>query len=168
LLSLVLALGVLAFLVGLVFVWAPSAGAPVWVPYLPAIDACCNAASALCAGAGFLAIRSGRRTLHRALMLSALAGSAVFLAGYVLYHHFHGETRFLGQGLLRPAYFTLLVSHVVCSALLLPPLLTTVGFAGLGYFERHRRVARWTLPLWLFVSVSGVAVYLFLRLSGSY
>jgi putative membrane protein len=157
-----------AFLVWLVYAAAPATGAPDWVGKLPACDALCNAASALFASAGLAAILHGRRALHRALMLTALAWSAVFLAGYVLFHHFHGETRFQGLGWIRPVYFALLISHVGLSVLVLPLLLATLGFAGLGFFERHKRLARWTFPLWIYVSVSGVAVFFFLKLSGSY
>lgn len=143
----------------------PGVKGPDWVGALPACDAFCNAASACCAGLGFWAIRRGRRELHRLFMLTALAWSACFLAGYVVFHHFRGETRFLGQGAERVFYLCLLASHVGLSFFVLPLLLVTVAFAGLGVFERHRRLARWTLPLWLYVSVSGVAVYFFLRSS---
>src|SRR5665213_561684 len=96
-------------------------------------------------------------------MLTALAWSALFLAGYVVFHHFHGETHFLGSGSIRVLYLCLLASHVLLSFVVLPLLMVTVTFAGLGIFEKHRRLARWTLPLWLYVSVTGVLVYLFLR-----
>jgi putative membrane protein len=160
-----LALAALTFLVWLVYFAVPAAGAPAWADYLPASDAVFNSGAAACALAGFWAIRRRRRSLHQALMLVALGCSAGFLAGYVLYHHFHGETHFKGSGALRTAYLCLLASHVALSAVVLPLLLGTVAFAGLGVFERHRRLARWTLPLWLYVSVSGVAVYFFLRSS---
>ncbi|HTB22459.1 MAG TPA: DUF420 domain-containing protein [bacterium] len=156
------ALGFLCWLLGIA---VPAGAGPAWVAFLPAGDAFCNAASALCALAGFLAIRRGWRGTHRALMLTALAWSAAFLAGYVVFHHFRGETRFIGTGPLRIFYLCLLASHVLLSFLVLPLLFATVALAGLGIFERHRRLARWTLPLWLYVSVTGVAVYLFLRSS---
>ena len=159
------AVAALAFLVWLVYFAVPADKAPPWTAALPACDALFNAVSALCAVAGFAAIRRGRRRWHRFFMLCALAGSASFLAGYVVFHHFHGETRFVGTGWIRPVYLALLASHVVLSALVLPLLLATVAFAGLGVFERHQRLARWTLPLWLYVSVTGVLVYLFLRAS---
>jgi putative membrane protein len=155
----------LAFLIWLVYVATPAQGAPAWADRLPESNAFCNLASAVCALAGFWAIRRGRRGLHRTLMLTALAWSAAFLAGYVLFHHFHGETHFKGSGWIRTVYLCLLASHVLLSALVLPLLLATVAFAGLGIFERHRALARWTLPLWLYVSVTGVLVFLFLRAS---
>jgi putative membrane protein len=166
--ALLLAVAALAFLIWLIFVAFPARGAPDWVSLLPLGDAMCNAASAVCAVAGFVSIRSGKRAWHRGLMVAALSCSAAFLAGYVVYHHFHGETRFVGPGWIRPIYWILLASHVLLSTLVLPLLLATVGLAGFGFFERHKRLARWTLPLWLYVSVSGVAVYVFLEISGSY
>ena len=98
-------------------------------------------------------------------MLTALLWSALFLLGYCVFHHYRGEVRFAGQGVERTLYLCLLASHVALSFFVLPFLLVTVAFAGLGIFERHRRLARWTLPLWLYVSVSGVFVWLFLRSS---
>jgi putative membrane protein len=155
----------LIFLVWLLFIAVPAGRGPAWVALLPASDAFCNAASALCAIAGFVAIRRGRRRGHRALMLAALAWSAVFLAGYVVFHHFRGDTHFAGVGWIRALYLGLLISHVVLSFVVLPLLLATVALAGLDVFEKHRRLARWTLPLWLYVSATGVVVYFFLRSS---
>ena len=153
----------LAFLVWLIYFAGGEAQTPDWARALPPLNAALNGASALCAMAGFLAIRASRWRLHRALMLSALAFSALFLASYICYHHFHGDTRFLGQGWIRPAYFFILVSHIVLSAVVLPLLLTVVWFAGIGVFARHRALARWVLPLWLYVSITGVLVYFLLR-----
>jgi putative membrane protein len=160
-----LAAGALAFLLWLLFIAVPAGRGPAWVAMLPASDAFCNAASALCAVAGFVAIRRGRRRGHRALMLTALFWSAAFLAGYVVFHHFRGDTHFTGVGWIRAFYLGLLISHVLLSFVVLPLLLATVALAGLGIFEKHRRLARWTLPLWLYVSVTGVAVYFFLKSS---
>lgn len=159
------ALGVAAFagVAWLLLSTHPSGPLPAWVGFLPAFDAACNGASALCALLGFWAVRRGRKEGHKRLMLAALAWSALFLAGYLVCHYFRGETRFGGNGGLRVFYLCLLASHVGLSFFVLPLLLVTVSFAGLGFFERHRRLARWTLPLWLYVSLSGVAVYFFLR-----
>jgi putative membrane protein len=153
----------LAFLVWLIYVAGGEVQTPVWAKALPPLNAALNGASALCALAGFLAIRGGRRRLHQGLMISALSLSALFLVSYICYHHFHGETHFLGQGWVRPLYFFILITHVTLSALVLPLLLTVVWFAGLGAFSRHRALARWVLPLWLYVSVTGVLVYGMLR-----
>jgi putative membrane protein len=153
----------LAFLVWLIYFAGGTAQTPAWAQALPPLNAALNGASALCALGGFMAIRGGRRRLHRGLMLWALVFSALFLVSYVSYHHFHGETRFGGQGWIRPVYFFVLITHVGLSALVLPLLLTVVWFAGIEAFARHRTLARWVLPLWLYVSVTGVLVYGMLR-----
>ncbi|HXB97181.1 MAG TPA: DUF420 domain-containing protein [bacterium] len=153
----------LAFLVWLIYFAGGQAPAPAWATALPPLNAALNGSSAACALAGYLAIRSGRRRLHRGLMLSALLFSALFLVSYVCYHHFHGETHFGGQGWIRPVYFFILITHVALSALVLPLLLTVVWFAGIEAFARHKALARWVFPLWLYVGVTGVLVYLLLR-----
>jgi len=109
---------------------------------------------------GYYFILSKRRGPHRACMGGALALSTVFMVSYLTYHAAVGYMPFAGQGMIRPLYFTLLASHVILAAVIVPLVLVTVFFALRGNFLRHPRVARWTLPLWLYVSVSGVAVYL--------
>ena len=131
---------------------------------LPHVSAGLNVLITLLLLAGFAAIRSGRRELHMKLMLSAVGVAGFFLAGYIVYHHFHGDTRFGGQGLIRPVYFFILISHIVGSIVVLPLVLTTLLFAGTKRFERHRKLARITFPVWLYVSVTGVAVFFFLKL----
>jgi len=101
------------------------------------------------------------------LMLSAVGVAGVFLASYIVYHHFHGDTRFGGQGLIRPVYFFILITHITGSIVALPLVLTTLFFAGTKRFERHRKLARVTFPVWLYVSVTGVAVFFFLKLWGA-
>lgn len=159
--------GVSALALGLLF-WlvygaAPGAPAPAWARRLPHVNAGLNSLSTVLMVLGVLSVRAGHKERHRAFMLAALACSALFLASYLTYHHFQGDTRFPGQGWVRPLYFFILVTHIALSAVVLPLLLTVVWFAGLGAFERHKRLARWVFPLWLYVSLSGVAVYLFLR-----
>lgn len=131
---------------------------------LPAVNAACNAASFACLVAGWRAIRAGRRERHRAFMLGAVAWSALFLAGYVTHKFLSGDTPFTGQGLVRPVYFTILASHVLATAVALPLILMTLARAATGRFDEHRRVARRTLPLWLYVSATGVLVFVFLQL----
>ena len=96
-------------------------------------------------------------------MLSALGFSAAFLVSYLIYHTFHGDTRFLGEGWIRPIYFFILISHVMLSAVMLPLILTSLYFAFSGRFNLHPKVARITLPIWLYVSITGVVVYLMLH-----
>jgi putative membrane protein len=129
------------------------------IPYLPAVDATLNAASAVLLACGFFFIRRKNIRAHKACMLSAVATSVLFLACYVTYHYSHGVTRFPGRGLVRSLYLALLGSHTVLAVVIAPLVFTTLYRAWRGRFGQHRRIARWTLPLWLYVSVTGVAVY---------
>ncbi len=129
------------------------------MPYFPAVDATLNAASAVLLACGFFFIRRKNIRAHKACMLSALATSVLFLACYLTYHYFHGVTRFPGHGFVRSFYLALLGSHTVLAIVIVPLVLTTLYRAWRQRFDQHRRIARWTLPLWLYVSVTGVAVY---------
>ena len=137
----------------------PDPGASALVAALPLLNACLNASSAALLSAGWLCIRSRRVTAHKACMLSALVVSILFLVSYVTYHSLAGSRRFAGEGWIRLVYFPLLVSHIVLAAAIVPLALTTVYRALQGNFARHVRIARWTLPVWLYVSVTGVLVY---------
>jgi putative membrane protein len=159
----VLSAAALAFLLWLIYIAEPAAGEAAWVSVLPSVNACLNATSSLCMTLGVLAIRRGRREIHVRLMLAALLSSALFLISYIAYHHLHGDTKFLGQGWMRPLYFSILISHILLSVVVLPMLLSTVFFAASGRFEKHKRLARLTFPVWLYVSVTGVLVYFFLK-----
>jgi uncharacterized membrane protein YozB (DUF420 family) len=129
---------------------------------LPALNATLNATAALFLVAGYLAIRSGRRTLHKRCMLGALTASALFLTSYVIYHANAGSRPFTGAGAVRVVYFAILVTHVILAAAILPLALITTTRGLRSQFERHVRIARWTLPIWLYVSVTGVVIYLML------
>jgi uncharacterized membrane protein YozB (DUF420 family) len=126
---------------------------------LPAVDAALNATSALWLSLGYIFIRRGNVRAHKTCMLSAVGTSTLFLACYVTYHYFHGTTRFTGQGAVRPLYFAVLISHTVLAAAIVPLVVMTLHRAFRGRFALHRRIARWTLPIWLYVSVTGVVVY---------
>jgi putative membrane protein len=134
----------------------------VVVPFAPTLNAVLNASSAVFLGVGFIQIRSRRIQGHKTCMLLALACSAIFLASYVIYHLHAGIVRFDGQGWIRAFYFGLLGTHTVLAVTVLPLALITAARALKGDFERHRRIARWTLPIWFYVSVTGVIVYLML------
>lgn len=140
---------------------ASSVGADL--RFMPAVNAALNATAATLLVLGLLAIRSGRRDLHKRLMVSAFAASAVFLIGYVIYHYAHGDTPYRGVGTIRSVYFTILISHVLLSIVMLPMILTTFYLAARGRFATHKRLARWTLPTWLYVSVTGVVIYFMLH-----
>jgi len=129
------------------------------VQSLPAVNATLNSASAVLLALGFFFIRRKNVAAHRACMLAAFSLSVLFLVSYVVYHAQVGSTRFPGRGLIRPIYFTILVSHVVLAGCILPMALVTLSRALRGRIESHRRIARRTLPLWLYVSVTGVVVY---------
>ena len=129
---------------------------------LPALNASLNALSAILLTAGYVLIRRGRADLHQRCMLAALATSALFLVSYVIYHLNAGSRPFAGQGAVRLVYFAILITHVILAAAILPLALTTAARGLRGQYERHVRIARWTLPLWLYVSVTGVVVYLML------
>jgi uncharacterized membrane protein YozB (DUF420 family) len=129
---------------------------------LPALDARLNATAAVFLTAGYVFIKRRRIAAHRASMLAAFAASVAFLACYLTYHLQTAPTRFAGTGLIRPVYFALLISHVLLAMAIVPLILVTLTLALRGRFERHRAWARWTFPLWYYVSVTGVLVYLFL------
>ena len=129
---------------------------------LPHLNALLNATSAVLLLAGYSFIRRGQVNAHKRCQLSALTTSSLFLVSYLTYHYFHGATRFAGQGIVRPVYFTILVTHTILAVVIVPLILITLTRALRADFPRHRRIARVTLPLWLYVSVTGVLVYLML------
>jgi len=128
----------------------------------PPIDATLNGATAILLIIGHTFIKRGAMNKHRAMMITAFCTSIIFLGCY-LYYHFHvGSVRFRGEGWSRPLYFSILISHTVLAAVVVPMILTTLTFALTKKFDRHRRLARWTYPVWMYVSVTGVIVYLML------
>lgn len=129
-----------------------------FIPF-PEVNASLNAASALLLGAGLVFIRRREVALHRACMLAASAASALFLVSYLTYHAVAGVAHFMGQGTVRKVYFVLLTSHTVLAAVIVPMVLRTLFLGLTGNVERHRRLARWTAPLWMYVSVTGVVIY---------
>jgi putative membrane protein len=134
-------------------------GDPFELLILPAINAGLNASSAALLVTGHSFIRRGKVAAHRACMVTAVFTSSLFLISYLYYHAHAGIIRFRGVGAIRPFYFVLLTSHTVLAASLLILVPVTLGFALAGRFERHRPVARWTYPIWLYVSVTGVLIY---------
>jgi uncharacterized membrane protein YozB (DUF420 family) len=129
---------------------------------LPAVNATLNAIAAICLIAGYAQIRRGRRELHKRCMLAALTASAIFLVCYVIYHVNTGSRPFPGQGVIRVVYFSILITHVILAVTILPLALMTAARGLTAQYDRHVRIARWTLPLWLYVSVTGVVIYLML------
>jgi putative membrane protein len=129
---------------------------------LALVNACFNGLSACFVGAGYVAIKGGQRVRHRNLMVAALVSSSLFLVGYLTRMGLYGSTAYTGTGLTRTFYLVILFSHMVLAAAVVPLVLRTVYLAFRGRYDQHRRIARWTLPVWLYVSVTGVVVYLML------
>ena len=126
----------------------------------PALNAILNGIAAILLACGYAAIRSGKMELHKKFMVSAFFVSCAFLVSYVIYHiRIHQVIHFQGQGWIRPFYFTLLISHTILAVVIVPLILITLRRAWTERFDKHRQIARWTLPLWFYVSVTGVIVY---------
>jgi putative membrane protein len=128
----------------------------------PALNAALNGTSAVFLSCGYAMIRRKKILAHRACMILAFCSSTVFLISYVIYHARVGSVHFQGQGWIRPVYFTLLGTHTLLAAAIVPLALITLTRALREQFDRHRRIARWTLPIWLYVSVTGVIIYVML------
>lgn len=129
---------------------------------LPAVNATLNALSGVLLLVGFTRIRAGKQAQHRKWMLGAFASSALFLLSYVVYHAQVGSVPFTRQGFVRPLYFTILITHVTLAAAVLPLAILTLRRGLKGRFIQHRRIARWAFPIWMYVSVTGVLVYVLL------
>lgn len=151
------------FLLWLIYFKAPSEQTLAFVRYLPAVNATLNALSAACLVCGFVFIKRKNRKVHMRFMVTALVFSALFLVSYLTYHNFQGDTPFTGTGVIRPIYFFILISHIILSVFALPMALITVFYAWQNKLMSHRKIARWTFPIWLYVSVTGVVVFVMLH-----
>jgi len=152
----------LSFIAWLLLIRRGGAGG-VDLRFLPGLNACLNATSATLLLAGWVAIRRKQQRVHKFLMIGAFAASALFLVSYLTYHYVHGDTRYAGHGPMKVAYLLLLASHVLLSMPVVPMALVAFYFAYRRQFARHRRVTRWLAPIWLYVSVTGVLVFVMLR-----
>lgn len=130
------------------------------IPLLPHIQAVLNLTTTCLVGVAYIHIRQKERVMHRNYMVAALLVSSVFMISYLTYHYHVGYVPFVGEGAIRPIYFTILVSHIILAAIIIPLLLTTVILAIRASYKLHRRWALWTLPIWIYVSISGIVVYL--------
>jgi putative membrane protein len=158
--------GALAFLAYILLIREPGASG-VDLRFLPAVNAGLNAIAASLLVAGYVAIRRGAQRVHKFCMVAALVASALFLACYVTYHYVHGDTKYLGTGALRTVYFAVLITHVLLSIAIAPLVPATVYLAVTRRLQKHRKLARVTLPLWLYVSVTGVLIFFLLRGPGA-
>lgn len=154
------------FLVWLIYFKAPATAEVAWVSNLSAVNAALNSLSTVFLLLGFREIKARNFAKHMRFMISAFVTSALFLVSYIVYHHFVGDTPFTGQGLIRPVYFFILISHIVLSIFVVPLVLSSFLFAFSGKFSTHRKVSKWTFPIWLYVSITGVLVYFMLKIFG--
>lgn len=153
-----------AFLFWLIYIHPASASSEQYA-FLPAMNAVFNGLAAIALLIGFTFIRARRIAAHRASMITAFAFSTLFLAGYILHHALHGDVRYPLHAAYRTFYLWLLASHIVLATVALPLVLVTFFFSLTGRFPQHRKVARWTFPIWLYVSITGVITYAMLRLA---
>lgn len=151
-------------LMWLIFLFDLKNVEPGALSWLPHFNAFCNATSATFLTIGIILIKKGNKRAHAFSMIAATIASGSFLVGYLVHHTVHGDTKTTLEGALRVIYFTILISHVLLSIVALPLVLNTLSFAALKRFDAHKAVARWTYPIWLYVSVTGVLVWFFLRI----
>jgi putative membrane protein len=154
---------IIGFLIWLIYFKTPANATGDWVSYLPATNALLNSICFMFLVAGFAFIKFGKKTAHILCMLSATFSSALFVVSYILYHHFQGDTKFLAQGSIRTIYFTILISHIVLSIPLVPLVLTTLFHAFKKNYSSHKKFARITFPIWTYVSITGVLIYVILN-----
>lgn len=152
-----------AFLIWLIYYKGGSDYSSNLITSLPALNALLNSTSAVLLIFGYRAIRQGKYMTHMRFNLTAFLTSTLFLISYVIYHNFHGSTPFPGQGIIRPIYFFILISHIILSALVMPLILTSFYLAFSDKIRLHRKVSKFTLPVWLYVSVTGVLIFVILR-----
>lgn len=155
---------VVTFLFWLIYFKPAQGYSSRFIGALPAVNATLNGLSSVLLVAGFVAVRRRNFNLHLRLMFAALVSSALFFVSYVVYHHFHGDTKFLGTGPIRPVYFFVLISHIVLSVIVVPLILTSFYLSLAGKLTAHRKVSRFTFPIWLYVSITGVLIFAMLKL----
>ena len=155
---------VVAFLIWLLYFRAGEVRSSNAIAALPAVNASLNAISAALLIAGYAAVRQRRYARHIRFMFSALASSTLFFIGYVVYHSFHRESKFAGVGMIRPIYYFILISHIMLSAAAVFLILTSLFLALSGRLPTHRRVSRITFPVWLYVSITGVVIFVMLKI----
>jgi len=155
---------IIAFLFWLIYFKGNTANSYVeWVSFLPALNAFLNTLTATFLVTGHALIKKNRIDAHKKFMLMATVTSAFFLMSYITYHHFHGDSKFLGTGIVRPIYFFILISHILLSVVQVPLILITLYLGLMRKFQKHRKFARVTFPIWLYVSISGVMIFVFLN-----
>ena len=152
-----------AFLAWLLLIRKGTGDTGLDLGFMPALNASLNSLAAVLLATGFVAIRRGSVRVHKFCMVSAFVASTLFLVCYIVYHYVHGDTKFTGVGALRAIYFLILITHVLLAMTIIPMALTAFYFAFKRAFVRHKKVTRILLPIWLYVSVTGVVVFFMLR-----
>lgn len=160
-----LSAGATLFLFWLIYQHPAADASQVKLAFLPALNAVLNGLSATALLVGFTFIRARKIAAHRASMITAFLFSTLFLCSYILHHYLHGDVRYPLHAAYRSIYLPILASHILLSVIALPLILLTFFFSLSGRFPQHRKIARWTFPLWLYVSVTGVVTYVMLRLA---
>ena len=160
-----LSVAILSFLIWLIYFksGAAPAGEIGWYTSLPALNALLNSLTSIFLITGLIFIKRNRVDWHKYAMLAATLTSAIFLVSYITYHHYHGDTKFVGHGTVRTIYFTVLISHILLSAAQVPLILSTLYLAFSKKFSKHKIIAKITFPIWLYVSVTGVIIFLMLK-----
>lgn len=158
---------VLLFLVWFIYGKQSAESNASFIAYLPHVNAFLNSVTTVLLVTGYIFIKKKNESAHIKAMVSAVVFSALFLISYLTYHHFQGDTKFIAQGLIRPIYFFILISHIVLSAVMLPMIFTTLFHAAKGNREKHKKIAKITFPIWLYVSVTGVLIFIFLQFFNS-
>lgn len=153
----------LSFIAYILLVRRAGPAGEIDLRFLPAVNAALNSLATAFLVAGWIAIKRRAVRVHKRLMVAAFASSALFLVSYLTYHYVHGDTKYQGEGVLRLVYFAILISHVLLSMAVVPMALTAFYLAWRRQFARHRRLTRIALPIWLYVSVTGVVIYFMLR-----
>jgi putative membrane protein len=160
----ILSAAIIAFLFWLIYFKEGSGTeGQAWVNYLPAVNAFLNTLTSIFLVTGYVFIKNNKRDLHRNTMIIATFTSALFLISYITYHHFVGDTKFVGTGWIRPVYFAILISHILLSIVQVPLILATLYLAATKKFIKHKKIAKITFPIWLYVSVTGVLIFVMLK-----
>jgi putative membrane protein len=154
---------VLAFLFWLIYFKEAAEATHSFVADLPALNAFLNGLTTILLMVGYIFIKKKKVKAHIASMSSAVFTSGLFLVSYVIYHHFQGDTKFLGVGFVRPVYFFILITHIILSMVVVPLVFSTLFFALRKKYEKHRKVAKITFPIWIYVSITGVMIFFFLK-----
>jgi len=157
-------IAVFIFLTWFIYFKAHSTFNSPFINKLPLLNCILNGLSAICLCFGVAAIKQRKEKTHKQFMVSAFIFSALFLVSYLVYHHFHGDTKFQGVGIIRPIYFFTLISHIFLTLAGLPLILSTFYLALTSQFSVHKKFAKWTFPVWLYISVTGVLIYVFQKL----